>query len=39
VVKLLLIHDNVEVNAKDTKGNTSLSLAAKEGHLEVVKLL
>ncbi|OAA74311.1 Ankyrin repeat-containing domain protein [Akanthomyces lecanii RCEF 1005] len=39
VVKLLLATDKVNVNAKDSSGQTPLSRAAENGHEAVVKLL
>ena len=41
VVQLLLDHSNanVELNVKDSVGNTALMHACKNGHKDVVKLL
>lgn len=39
VVKLLMDHDNVEVNSKDQDGRTPLSCAAEDGNKTVVQTL
>ena len=39
IVKLLLITDGIEVELKDSFGQTPLSLAAQNGHKAVIKLL
>ncbi len=39
VVRLLLAHQDVEVNQTSTDGATALILASGNGHVEVVKLL
>lgn len=39
MVKLLLNMDGIEVNIRHQDGETALSLAAMERHVEVVKLL
>ncbi|KAM0548199.1 hypothetical protein ACHAPJ_009998 [Fusarium lateritium] len=39
IVKLLLERDDVDVNHLDNEHSTPLSLAARKGHIDVVKLL
>ena len=39
VVRLLIERHDVDIDAKDSKGNTPLSVAAENGHKAVVQLL
>ena len=38
-IELLLKHPDVDIETRDVKGKTALLVAAKEGHLESIKLL
>ena len=39
IVKMLLAHPDIDVNAADYRGRPPISLACEEGELSVVKLL
>ena len=37
IVKLFLLHSSIDVQLKDSKGRTPLTLAKQNGHFNVVK--
>ena len=39
VVKLLLDHSDIDLNAEDNTGRTALMIASQRGHQDIVQML